>query len=122
MYGIRGYAENDSSSDTEWVIPAPHIDNTFVGCTTGAEYQGGVVTDGLDPDVTMSLLKKLYPGIPEKLLALYLVQTTVGLHTGSFKVQDKLAVMCGRTSAMLRRRSDNKMITLWKNLDTAQFL
>lgn len=122
MWSLKGYDEINKNDDTEWVIPAPHIENTFIGCKTGAEYKGAVVADGFDPDKTLKDLCNLYPGIPEKLLSFYIAKTVVPVCTSGLNLGDKLIVLCNSTSATLRNVSTDTIIPLWTDLDTTIYI
>lgn len=108
----------------EWVIPAPHLENTFVDIAQGQLCIGAEVRDGFDPDTALTVLCNLYTGLPKALLSHYILNTAVPLNSGTEppEVGTRFRVFCDQTQARLQNISTQKTLPLWDNFETSKFL
>lgn len=117
---------------TQWVIPAPHIENMFI--TVPRPYLGPLaggepclaaeVRDGLeDPETLLGDLCKLYPGLPKALLSFYIFQVAVKLNTDlECQVGRRYRVFCNSSSARLQNTVTLDITELWTELSTEHYL
>lgn len=124
--------ETMSPEFTQWVIPAPHIENMFItvpmpylGPLAGgepclaAEVRGGLE----DPEALLGDLCKLYPGLPKALLSFYILQVAVKLNTDpEYQVGRRYRVFCNSSSARLQNTATLNITELWTELKTEIYI
>ena len=107
----------------EPVIPSFHPPNTFLGATSGATCMSAKLKTGPDPDLVRAALADLFPGIPEELIAFYVVRTAVAVnkYTPS-SPEDVYRIFCDDTKAILQNVRTQELIPLWEGFDSTKYL